>query len=177
MSLLAVPWQDSAVCKHSLIPVLWGNWQSERFQVQLVPSKATITPEKKYRLLVECVVIYCEGSSGVKVDGNPPPPSHTNWQPVCLFTGEYWIDPNQGCIGDAIKVFCNFTAGGETCIYPDKKSAGVSHESMQPTQRHLEGPLKWSSCYLEKNLVVICFTKLFVSCTAIVAAIDCPVVC
>uniref|UniRef100_A0A8C5NH18 Collagen, type XI, alpha 1b n=1 Tax=Gouania willdenowi TaxID=441366 RepID=A0A8C5NH18_GOUWI len=39
--------------------------------------------------------------------------------------GEYWIDPNQGCIGDSIQVFCNFTAGGETCIYPDKKSAGV----------------------------------------------------
>uniref|UniRef100_A0A7N6BM01 Fibrillar collagen NC1 domain-containing protein n=1 Tax=Anabas testudineus TaxID=64144 RepID=A0A7N6BM01_ANATE len=39
--------------------------------------------------------------------------------------GEYWIDPNQGCIGDSIKVFCNFTAHGETCIYPDKKSTGV----------------------------------------------------
>lgn len=39
--------------------------------------------------------------------------------------GEYWVDPNQGCIGDALKVYCNFTAGGETCIYPDKKSAGV----------------------------------------------------
>lgn len=40
-------------------------------------------------------------------------------------SGQYWIDPNQGCTGDAIKVFCNFTAGGETCVYPDKKSAGV----------------------------------------------------
>ncbi|KAA8580958.1 hypothetical protein FQN60_013916 [Etheostoma spectabile] len=40
--------------------------------------------------------------------------------------GEYWIDPNQGCSGDSFKVYCNFTAGGETCIYPDKKSNGVS---------------------------------------------------
>ncbi|KAG5840929.1 hypothetical protein ANANG_G00194080 [Anguilla anguilla] len=39
--------------------------------------------------------------------------------------GEYWIDPNQGCPGDSFKVYCNFTAGGESCIYPDKKSAGV----------------------------------------------------
>uniref|UniRef100_A0A8C6PVU5 Collagen, type XI, alpha 1a n=1 Tax=Nothobranchius furzeri TaxID=105023 RepID=A0A8C6PVU5_NOTFU len=40
--------------------------------------------------------------------------------------GEYWIDPNQGCSGDSFKVYCNFTSGGETCIYPDKKSDGVS---------------------------------------------------
>uniref|UniRef100_A0A8C8DMG9 Fibrillar collagen NC1 domain-containing protein n=1 Tax=Oryzias sinensis TaxID=183150 RepID=A0A8C8DMG9_9TELE len=39
--------------------------------------------------------------------------------------GEYWIDPNQGCSGDSFKVYCNFTAGGETCIYPDNKSNGV----------------------------------------------------
>lgn len=34
--------------------------------------------------------------------------------------GEYWIDPNQGCSRDSFKVFCNFTSGGETCLYPSK---------------------------------------------------------
>lgn len=45
---------------------------------------------------------------------------------IFLLLGEYWIDPNQGCSGDSFKVYCNFTSGGETCIYPDKKSEGVS---------------------------------------------------
>ncbi|KAJ6665239.1 hypothetical protein lerEdw1_004288 [Lerista edwardsae] len=30
-------------------------------------------------------------------------------------SGQYWIDPNQGCVEDAIKVFCNMETG-ETCI-------------------------------------------------------------
>ncbi|KAI1237020.1 hypothetical protein IHE44_0014273 [Lamprotornis superbus] len=30
-------------------------------------------------------------------------------------SGEYWIDPNQGCVEDAIKVYCNMETG-ETCI-------------------------------------------------------------
>lgn len=32
-----------------------------------------------------------------------------------LPSGEYWVDPNQGCKMDAIKVFCNMETG-ETCI-------------------------------------------------------------
>lgn len=40
--------------------------------------------------------------------------------------GEYWVDPNQGCSRDSFKVYCNFTAGGATCVFPDKKSEGVS---------------------------------------------------
>uniref|UniRef100_A0A8C3TC90 Collagen type V alpha 1 chain n=1 Tax=Chelydra serpentina TaxID=8475 RepID=A0A8C3TC90_CHESE len=39
--------------------------------------------------------------------------------------GEYWVDPNQGCSRDSFKVYCNFTGGGETCIFPDKKSEGA----------------------------------------------------
>lgn len=32
-----------------------------------------------------------------------------------LKSGEYWVDPNQGCKMDAIKVFCNMETG-ETCL-------------------------------------------------------------
>lgn len=41
--------------------------------------------------------------------------------------GEYWIDPNQGCSRDSFKVFCNFTNGAETCLYPSKSVDTVSH--------------------------------------------------
>uniref|UniRef100_A0AAQ4S696 Collagen, type V, alpha 3a n=1 Tax=Gasterosteus aculeatus aculeatus TaxID=481459 RepID=A0AAQ4S696_GASAC len=40
--------------------------------------------------------------------------------------GDYWIDPNQGCHRDSIKVHCNFTADGETCLYPDKRIENVT---------------------------------------------------
>lgn len=52
----------------------------------------------------------------------------SNRAPSAIFSGEYWIDPNQGCSRDSFKVYCNFTAGGESCIFPDKKSEGVSVE-------------------------------------------------
>uniref|UniRef100_A0A8C2FHA4 Collagen, type XI, alpha 2 n=1 Tax=Cyprinus carpio TaxID=7962 RepID=A0A8C2FHA4_CYPCA len=42
-----------------------------------------------------------------------------------LKDGEYWIDPNQGCARDSFKVYCNFTAGGETCLYPSKAVENV----------------------------------------------------
>lgn len=37
--------------------------------------------------------------------------------------GYYWIDPNLGVIEDAINVFCNMSAGGHTCVSPDKHTA------------------------------------------------------
>uniref|UniRef100_A0A674MAH9 Collagen, type XI, alpha 1a n=1 Tax=Takifugu rubripes TaxID=31033 RepID=A0A674MAH9_TAKRU len=54
--------------------------------------------------------------------------------------GEYYIDPNQGCSGDSFKVYCNFTAGGETCIYPDKKLNAVRISSWPK-----ENPGSWFS--------------------------------
>lgn len=41
---------------------------------------------------------------------------HSDWK-----SGEYWIDPNQGCTLDAIKVFCNMETG-ETCVYPTQST-------------------------------------------------------
>lgn len=34
--------------------------------------------------------------------------------------GEYWIDPDQGCTQDAIKVYCNMDTG-ETCVTPTQR--------------------------------------------------------
>lgn len=41
-------------------------------------------------------------------------------------TGWYWIDPNLGVMNDAIQVWCNLTAGGHTCVYPDYRSRMVT---------------------------------------------------
>lgn len=38
-------------------------------------------------------------------------------------SGWYWIDPNLGMTDDAIYVFCDMVAKGETCVHPDIHSS------------------------------------------------------
>lgn len=67
-------------------------------------------------------------SSWLLCDWHIPRPmlSHFAFESFSFFySGEYWIDPNQGCARDSFKVYCNFTAGGETCLYPSKAVENV----------------------------------------------------
>lgn len=56
--------------------------------------------------------------------------------------GVYWIDPNQGCHRDAFKVFCNFTADGETCLQPHSSVQTVKMASWSK-----EKPGTWFSTF------------------------------
>ncbi|NXO47703.1 CO5A1 protein, partial [Aramus guarauna] len=58
--------------------------------------------------------------------------------------GEYWIDPNQGCARDSFKVYCNFTAGGETCVFPNKDVREVS-SAYDVLARRRASPRRWGS--------------------------------
>ncbi|CDQ87079.1 unnamed protein product [Oncorhynchus mykiss] len=66
--------------------------------------------------------------------------------------GDYWIDPNQGCHRDSIKVFCNFTAEGDTCLYPDKRI-----ETVKLAAWNKEKPGSWFSQYRKGKQVLTTF--------------------
>lgn len=48
-----------------------------------------------------------------------------NLKETSLILGWYWIDPNLGMIDDAIYVYCNMSAKGETCVFPDIHSSAM----------------------------------------------------
>uniref|UniRef100_A0A8C7PZZ5 Collagen, type XI, alpha 2 n=1 Tax=Oncorhynchus mykiss TaxID=8022 RepID=A0A8C7PZZ5_ONCMY len=68
-----------------------------------------------------------------------------------LKDGEYWIDPNQGCSRDSLKVFCNFTAGGETCLYPSKSVKLNSWTTEKPGSWYSEFATGSKLSYVDSN--------------------------
>uniref|UniRef100_A0A8C4WPN4 Fibrillar collagen NC1 domain-containing protein n=1 Tax=Eptatretus burgeri TaxID=7764 RepID=A0A8C4WPN4_EPTBU len=60
---------------------------------------------------------------------------HSEWK-----SGDYWIDPNQGCTLDAIKVFCNLETG-ETCVYANQPT--VARKNWWTSKSHKDSKHVW----------------------------------
>ncbi|XP_063058163.1 collagen alpha-1(II) chain-like [Engraulis encrasicolus] len=59
-----------------------------------------------------------------------------------LQDGYFYMDPNQGCHFDALQVFCNFTAGGLTCLQPNQSQISMVWSS---DARKSNSSIRWFS--------------------------------
>ncbi|RMX46522.1 hypothetical protein pdam_00018710 [Pocillopora damicornis] len=50
---------------------------------------------------------------------------------LIFIPGNYWLDPNGGCAEDAFQAECKFSAGGQTCIYPNQLQGDNSREILK----------------------------------------------
>ena len=70
-------------------------------------------------------------------------------------TGQYWVDPNLGGVGDAVEVFCNMTAGGRTCLEPEvtQVELRVVQEGEEPLWfSEMDGGYEVTSCLTYAHL-------------------------
>ncbi|XP_014118512.1 PREDICTED: collagen alpha-2(XI) chain-like, partial [Pseudopodoces humilis] len=73
-----------------------------------------------------------------------------------LQDGEYWIDPNQGCSRDSVRVFCNFTAGGESCVFPEFQQFSYRDRESRPLPRVQLSFLRLLSSSARQSLTLPC---------------------
>ncbi|CAN8179033.1 unnamed protein product, partial [Coccothraustes coccothraustes] len=94
-----------------------------------------------------------------------PPGSRENPARTCrdlrlghprLPDGEYWIDPNQGCARDSLRVFCNFTAGGESCVFPESEEFSYRDSEFRRLGRVQLGFLRLLSASARQRLALPC---------------------
>merc|ERR1719498_1026947 len=73
---------------------------------------------------------------------------HPDWK-----SGEYWIDPDQGCTQDAIKVYCNMETG-ETCVTPTQPE--VAKKNWYVSKNIKETLLRLMSTEASQNITYHC---------------------
>lgn len=71
------------------------------------------------------------------------------YAPQCV-VGEYWVDPNEGSLKDAIKVYCNMETG-ETCV--SANPASIPRKSWWSSRSSTPKPV-WFGATMNRGMKV-----------------------
>lgn len=124
-------WAANRLAQHPLLIELW-KWKDFHVAFHPFPSEAMVITNL-------ILAKNCEYFSKL-LSNDYILISFSLWDSTLI--GKYWIDPNIGCPSDAIEVFCNFTAGGQTCLTPPS----VTKVCMVSWGSHSAAELWTSSC-------------------------------